>query len=119
MPGDNLQEIQKKALEYILTIPQLLLLVVASFFSGHFWVYFIQVNKSNRKGEKILTNKYTMTGIGLIWNMFFLLPLYIWKHGWTFEVEGSILQIMIFSVILSGFMQFIISVILVRLNSKK
>lgn len=111
-----MDQVTKKALEYLVKIPQLLLLLIASFFSGHFWVYFIQLRKSDKKGEKMLINKYTITAIGLLWNILFLFPLYLYKYGFKFEVEQSIFELLVFTIILSGFTQCIISAFLVYLK---
>ena len=106
-----MNEIQKKAIEYIIQTPKLLGFVIVSFLSGHLWYFIITTYiKVGRKGNTLLNNKIGKTTIGAFWNVLVLMAFYMITQKiititWEQALEvvfatlliGMVIQILIFA----------------------
>lgn len=106
------KEIYKKLLEYLLTTPKALAVLIASFFSGHLWSYILAayVRKST-KGSPIMNSKTGRTSIGFVWFVGILVPIYVAVYrDLSFEYE-KILHIVLPTIVLGLFVQFLIVIL--------
>lgn len=113
------KKIQAKILEYIITIPQLLFAAAMSFLSGHLWIWVIYAYYFNgTRASKYLNNWVAKTALGAFWYILALLPIYCFKYGFNCEVDGSIIKIIGFTVLVGSFFQAISMILLIKFKSK-
>lgn len=112
------KQLKDKLVEYLLTIPQLLFAVVLSFFSGHLWLWIVHTYfDSPAKGAKYLSNIWAKTALGLFWYVLFLLPNFVFRFGIHSEVDGNIIQVIGWTLLIGSFVQAVATILIV--NFKK
>ncbi|MCI0560052.1 MAG: hypothetical protein MN733_16305 [Nitrososphaera sp.] len=112
--------LQTDLLEYLRDTPKALVVVVASFISGHLWVFMITAFiRSKTKGNNLLQSTVGRTTVGLIWLTGVLVPFYCLKfREFSFDYE-RILQIAIPTVVTGLFIQLILFAIFVSFGDRK
>jgi hypothetical protein len=114
------KQVGQKFLEYLWKVPQLFGLLIASFLSGHLWLWIIfAFYKSTTKGDKYLANNYAKTALGVAWFALILFPLYLYKHGFNSTVDTEIFDLIGFTIILGLFLQGLGFIAIVLINNKK
>lgn len=97
------KKIGEKFLELVISIPQLLFACGISFLSGHVWLWLIYTYyRDNARGVTYLKNVWAKTGLGMLWNAIFLVPAYFIKFGFDTNVDGKILSIVGFTLLIGG-----------------
>jgi hypothetical protein len=112
------KKIQAKLLEYILTIPQLPFATALSFLSGHLWIWVIYAYYFNgTRASKYLDNWAAKTALGAFWYAIALLPIYFCKYGFNSEVDGNIIKIIGFTLLVGSFLQAISTILIIKFKS--
>lgn len=112
------KKIQAKLLEYIVTIPQLLFAAALSFLSGHLWIWVIYAYYFNStRASKYLNNWAAKTALGVFWYAITLLPIYFYKFGFNNEVDGNIIKVIGFTLLIGSFLQAIATIIIIKFKS--
>lgn len=83
------EQIEKRIVEIIIKFPKLLLYIVASFFSGQFWLflYFSYLKKSKR-ANNIINNKSGKVGIGAFYFFIIMQPIHYIKYHQFFNFDN-------------------------------
>lgn len=112
-----MEEIKKKIVEFLLQTPKALAVAVFSYLSGQVWLYVIFTYlRPNMKGKSILDNLGGKIGLGLLWHVVVLIPLYLAKHGWRDFDERLILALVVPLIVFALFGQMVIFVLLTLLK---
>ncbi len=108
--------IEKKAIDYIVEIPQLLGLAVVSLLNGHLWNFIIITYvKKGRKGNSWLNTKLGKTAIGVSWNALVFIPFQL-SINHTIIVEWNhIINLMLVTLLASMVFELIIFGIVIKL----
>ena len=100
------EEIWKKVIDWLLTTPKALALLVFSFFSGHLWIFIITTYfKTSKKGNKYLKSIYGKIAVGVIWFTIIDLPIHLFRNGNIIDINNifdNILYAIMYGLILQG-----------------
>lgn len=111
-------EIKTKVLEYVLRTPLAMAVVIASFLSGHLWLFIIKAVRKRTAGNKILESKTGRTAFGMLWLALIMCPIYMIKYGdVSFELE-KIMALVLPSIVFAAILQLIILVVYLVLERK-
>jgi len=109
----------EKLAELVISTPKLLIACGSSFLSGHVWLWLIYAYlKKTTKGVTHLQGVWAKTGLGMIWNALILFLIYIVKYGFDTNVEGKILPLILFSLLLGWATQAIVVFLIVNFKNK-
>ena len=103
------KSIEKNVIDYLRETPKAMAVIVASFLSGHLWVFVITAFvRSKTKGNGMMQSVTGRTAIGLFWLTGILVPVYRMKFGdFAFEYD-RILQAAIPTTVTGLFVQLIL-----------
>jgi hypothetical protein len=110
-------KIGEKLVELIISIPQLLIACGVSFLSGNVWLWLIYTYfKKSNKGVTYLKSGWAKMGLGMLWNTLFLIPSYFIKFGFNTNVDGKILSIIGFTLLIASGMQAFATLLVIQLK---
>ena len=114
------KSIEKEVLEYLRETPKAMAVVVASFLSGHLWVFVITTFvRSKTKNNKLILSLTGRTAIGLFWLTSTLVPIYRLNFGdFAFEYD-RILQVAIPTTVTGLFVQLVLFGLFVIFGDRK
>ncbi|MCA7927871.1 hypothetical protein LGM45_02405 [Burkholderia cepacia] len=112
-------QIEQKVLNYVLATPAALAVLVASFLSGHLWLFIIKnVRKPKTAGNQIFESKTGRVAIGLLWLTGVLLFVYIIRFKELMFDYQRILDVCIPTIIFGVFFQLLILVAYLKFGDK-
>jgi ABC-type multidrug transport system permease subunit len=104
---------------FLISTPKALLILVFSFLSGQVWTYLIIVYfKGKTKGNTILTQYYTKISIGVLWFSVIAIPLTYLKNGFSLTLN-LIINDSLTSILISMLIQAIIFAYLTAYKKEK
>jgi len=114
------EELNKKALEFLVKTPKAMLFCIFSFFSGQLWVFIIITYlKKTKKGNKYLDKFYSKLGIGSFWFLVISSPFYIQKyHVFNFDFL-KFLDIFCNTLMLAVFLQLLVFILVISLAKER
>ena len=111
-------EIEKKVLDYLLVTPKALAIFVASFLSGHLWIFVIKAFRKRTKASNLMESKTGRVAIGLIWMASVSAVIYMVRfRDMSFEYD-KIMIIAIPTIVTALFLQLIVFVTFLLIGDK-
>jgi hypothetical protein len=115
----NDKKIKEFIINFLISTPKAIAILFFSFFSGQVWAYLIITYfKSKTKGNAILNNKYTKTGVGLLWFIIVAMPYNLYMHGAKVNFE-NIIQHSIICILIGATLQAIVFGYLTTFKTEK
>jgi len=109
----------KTLVKLVVATPALLLSCLVSLFSGHIWFWIIYTYyDAPPKSATYLKNNWAKTALGLLWYGLFLLPIFIFKFGFSLPDDTNITKIVGLTLIIGTFTQTIITALIVVFKKK-
>lgn len=105
--------IKKPIEEFLISSPKLIVLLLASFFSGQLWLYIMYTYfYGSNETERFINNKSGKTALGLFWFSIPFLLIYQLKYGIKKIDIENMLSIYLETIVFGFFIQIIIFILI-------
>lgn len=106
-------------LDYLRQTPKAVGVLLASFFSGHLWVFMVLAIRTKTRGNTFLQPPIGRTALGLCWFTMIHLPLYFAKFRELDFKYNKMMQLAIPTVLFGLAIQVVLFAVFVRYGDKK